>query len=161
MNNRQKLIFRSKRSLYITVLLSSIVFLSGCLNELSKSDSGTGIGAVLGGVLGSQIGNNKTTGILIGAAVGGLVGRIIGKYMDDNDRQKVAQSLDESPSGKTTAWTNQKTGNKYELTPGDNYVSSEGNKCREFEQEVIVNGKREKVNGTACKEPESEQWDMT
>ena len=162
MNCKQKFIVRTNKSFYITLFLSWVVFLPGCLTELSKTDSGTAIGAVVGGAVASQIGDgNKTTKILVGVALGGLIGRTIGKYMDDSDRKKVAQSLDETPSGETSAWKNQKTGNSYELTPGKNYQSAEGNECREFEQEAIVNGKREKVNGTACKEPESGQWEMT
>lgn len=153
---------RSNKLLCIPIILSWIVFLPGCATDSSKSNTGTVVGALLGGILASKTGDDHKAGrILAGAAIGGLLGRTIGKHMDDNDRKKVAESLEQSEAGETSAWTNEKTGNKYDFTPGEKYTSSEGYQCREFVQEVIVNGKREKVNGTACKEPEKGQWSLS
>ena len=153
---------RSTKSLYGSVFLCLLLAFTGCATDSSKSDTGTLWGAVLGGLLGSQTGdNNKAVRILVGAALGGMIGRTIGRYMDENDRKKVAQSLDESQPGGTTSWTNPDTGNEYEFTPGEQYISSEGHSCRDFVQEAIINGKREQVNGTACKEPENGQWNLS
>lgn len=152
----------SKKLLYILIILSWIVFLPGCATDSPKSDTGTVFGVLLGGWLGSKTGDDHKAGrILAGAALGGLLGRTIGKHMDDNDRQKVAESLEHSKPGETTTWSNQESENTYGFTPGEMYTNSEGYQCRKFVQEATVNGKREKVDGAACKEPEDGQWKLS
>ena len=153
---------KSIKSLYVIMFLSWFTVLTACATDPSKSDSGTAIGAILGGILGAQTGDdNKAARILVGAAIGGLVGRTIGRYLDENDRKKISQSLEESAPGSKTSWVNEDSGHSYEFTPGEKYTSSEGYECREFVQEAIINGKREKVDGTACKEPDNEQWNLS
>ncbi|HID81672.1 MAG TPA: glycine zipper 2TM domain-containing protein [Chromatiales bacterium] len=152
----------SKKLLCIPIILSWIVFLPGCATDSSKAGAGTAIGALLGGFLGSKTGDNHKAGrIIAGAALGGLVGYAIGKHMDDNDKKKVAESLEYSKPGETTTWINQKSENTYGFTPGEMYTNSEGYQCRTFVQEAIVNGKPEKVEGTACKEPDDQQWKLS
>lgn len=147
---------------HILTFLLPFSFLSGCATDPSKSDSGMAIGAILGGILGAQTGDdNKAARILVGTILGGAIGRTIGRYMDENDRKRVSQSLEESEPGTTTNWTNENSGHSYEFTPGDKYTSAEGYECRTFVQEAIINGKREKVDGTACKEPDKGQWNLS
>jgi len=75
--------------LKITALSLVAVFgvasiLPGC-SSLSKTQKGTGIGAIAGGTLGAIIGKrvgNTAAGAIIGGAIGGTAGAYIGRNMD-------------------------------------------------------------------------------
>ncbi len=161
MNISTQGIGRSRKSFCLSVLISLILSLSACATGDSKTGTGAGIGAVLGGILGGTTGDKSGKRIALGVLVGGAIGAAIGHHMDEKDRQRVAESLEKSEAGETTVWTNEKTGKSYQFTPGEEYESASGNQCRKFEQEVIVNGERETIDGTACKEPDSEQWTLS
>lgn len=75
--------------LKITALSLVAVFgvasiLPGC-SSLSKTQKGTGIGAIAGGTIGAIIGKrvgNTAAGAIIGGAIGGTAGAYIGRNMD-------------------------------------------------------------------------------
>lgn len=102
------------------VLLSSIacamtLAVSGCaLDQMSKSQIGTGAGAIIGGLIGQN--NGGAVGALVGAAVGGGIGYLIGSDMDEEDRkalaEKTAQNIDTMQTGQTIAWKSERTGNE-------------------------------------------------
>lgn len=79
-----------------TFFLAIAIFSAGC-ETTSNRDMGTAVGALLGGLLGSQIDDKGGRGALIGALVGGVVGRMIGHYMDESDKQRLVQTIDEGP----------------------------------------------------------------
>ena len=99
------------------VLLSSIACamtfaVSGCaLDQMSKSQIGTGAGAIIGGLIGQN--NGGAVGALVGAAVGGGIGYLIGSDMDEEDRKalnkKTQESLDQMQSGQSVAWKSDRT----------------------------------------------------
>lgn len=142
--------------------LAAILFLAvtlvstGC-ETTSNKDMGTAFGALVGGLLGSQIDDNDTRGAIIGALVGGVVGRMIGDYMDESDKGKLVETLNEAPQGQTVSWHNDRSGNEFEVTPTSSYYAQGDRQCRKFDQVVYVDGRREVMEGIACKSPGSEE----
>jgi len=142
----------------LVAMLLVIGFAAGC-ESTSKQDMGTVVGATIGSVIGYGI-DDDAGGALIGAAVGALVGRVIGQYMDESDRQKVSEALENSPQGETTRWHNENTGHDHALTPTSAVYSEGDDECRKFEQEIIVDGERKLIDAIACKQPEQENWEV-
>ena len=112
-------------------------------------------GAVIGGVIGHQIGGGTGTTIATigGAALGGYVGSRIGKKMDQDDERKATQALESTPDQHASSWRNPNTGQTYSVTPKRTYESADG-PCRDFETTTEIDGKKETVHGTACRQPD-------
>ena len=125
--------------------------LTGC-ETTTNAQKGEILGGVLGGVVGSQVGDGtgQTVAIIVGTMAGSMIGRQIGQSMDDVDRLKTAQALNDNRSGESTTWTNPDTGEQYTVTPTRTYEQS-GAPCREFELDATVGGEPgQRVTGTAC-----------
>jgi len=125
--------------------------LTGC-ETTTHAQQGEVVGGVLGGVLGSQVGDGsgQTAAIIIGTMAGSMIGRHIGQTMDDVDRMKTAETLNNNRTGQSTTWTNPDTGEEYTVTPTRTFEESSG-PCREFELDATVGGEPgQTVNGTAC-----------
>lgn len=144
------------------VVLIGALALGGCESPPSQQAVGTVIGAALGAGIGSQIGggSGRTAAIVGGAVLGGMLGNVIGKRMDDEDRRKMSQALDQNASGQSSKWKNESTGSAYTVTPTDKFVR-DGRQCRTFVQEAVVDGKPQKMTGTACKRADGETWEVT
>jgi surface antigen len=129
--------------------------LPGCATEGPKEQAGTVIGGVLGGVLGAQVGSGtgRTVAIIAGTLAGAAIGGSVGQSMDDNDRRKVAETLEGVRTGVPATWRNPDTGVQYSVTPTRTYETA-GGPCREFTTEAIIGSKRETVYGTACRQPD-------
>lgn len=141
------------------VMVSVAGFTAGC-ESMDKQDMGTAIGATVGGLIGYTVDDGGMGGVLLGSAVGGLIGNIIGNKMDASDRQKVAEALNDSPSGETTRWHNKDTGYEYALTPTSDAYPKGDNACRNFDQEVIVDGERKVIQAVACKQSGQGNWEV-
>ncbi|MBF0447259.1 MAG: glycine zipper 2TM domain-containing protein [Magnetococcales bacterium] len=149
--------FKTTSRVAVTVsLIGSLFFLTGCFDN--KAQSGAGIGALGGGLAGSLLGpsKNKEQNALIGAVLGGLIGYTVGNEMDKADRQMVNQAFESKPSYETAEWVNPDTGNAYAVTPRPARQIGTQN-CREAEIESVIDGKRETVVTTACRQPNG-QW---
>ena len=73
-----------KMRMYLIMILSAILILSGCASW-NKTQKGAVIGTAAGGGMGAVIGKvtgNTALGAIIGAAVGGATGAVIGHKMD-------------------------------------------------------------------------------
>lgn len=142
-------------------LLSGVLALSGCANPPTQEQTGMVIGGVLGGALGSQVGGGRgrTAATVLGTIVGASVGGSVGRSMDETDRLKVAHSLETVRTGVPSAWRNPDTGNQYTVTPTKT-IESSGAPCREYTVDGTVGGKREKIYGTACRQPDG-SWRTT
>ena len=127
--------------------------LGACDSNPSKQDVGMVSGALLGGLIGHQIGggSGKTLATLGGAALGGFVGSRIGRKMDEDDKHKAAQALESSPDERATHWQNPNTGQSYSVTPKSTYETQNG-PCRVFETTTDIEGRKETVRGTACRQ---------
>lgn len=140
---------------FLAIPLVAALGLSGCVSGGPREQAGTIIGGVLGGVLGAQVGSGsgRTVAIIAGALAGGAIGGAVGQTMDDNDRRKVAETLEGVRTGVPATWRNPDTGVQYAVTPTRTYETAEG-PCREFTTEAIIGGRRETVYGTACRQPD-------
>lgn len=134
----------------LSMMLAGTLLLAACAT--SQEQKGQVLGGVLGGALGSQVGGGrgKTVAIIVGAVAGAMIGRHIGESMDDGDRMKTAQVLNDKRVGESTSWVNPDTGYRYSVTPTRTYQESSG-PCREFKLDATVGNKRNQdVHGNAC-----------
>lgn len=144
-----------KKLFTLLVALICCASLTAC-QDMSNQDVGVMTGAVAGGLLGSTIGggSGKVLAIAAGTIAGAVIGGSIGKSMDDTDRMKMNQALENNPVGRPAYWNNRNTGTAYEVVPTRN-VRVEGNEyCREYRTVANIAGKRQQVYGTACRQPD-------
>jgi surface antigen len=139
--------------------------LSGCYETTgNKQTIGTGAGALLGGLAGSQVGSGSgrlwATGA--GVLVGALAGSEVGKSLDRADKMylnRANKRAHEVPVGDTISWNNPESGNYGSVTPVRDGTSSAGRYCREYRQEIYVNGEKQTGYGTACQQPDG-SWEI-
>ncbi|MDX1572510.1 MAG: RT0821/Lpp0805 family surface protein [Methylophaga sp.] len=134
----------------ITALVVTLI-LAGC-QSFNKSTVGGAVGGVAGGVLGSNIGGGKgrTAAIIAGSLLGAALGSHIGAEMDELDRRRANEALETYPTGRTSSWNNPDTGAQYSVTPIRTY-ETDNRPCREYEMDVYIDGQRDVVKGTACR----------
>jgi len=149
-----------RRQFFLVAPLVAALALTGCATDGPREQAGTIIGGVLGGVLGAQVGggHGRTVAIIAGALAGAAIGGAVGESMDDNDRRKVAETLEGVRTGVPAAWINPDTGVQYSVTPTRTYDTATG-PCREFTTKAIIGGKRETVFGTACRQADG-SWQV-
>lgn len=132
---------------------------------LSKSDMGTGLGAIAGGVAGAQFGkgDGKLLTTAIGALAGAGIGSSIGASLDRADMTyyNTAQqkALETAQPGQTLPWNNPQSGNSGTFTPAKPYKNADGQYCREFTQKINVGGQAQTGYGTACRQPDG-SWQI-
>jgi surface antigen len=142
---------------FIALICSS--FLLTACNMGGKQTIGAGIGAIGGGVVGSTIGKGrgKTVATIAGALIGGLLGSEVGASLDKTDQlyaERTTQSaLETAQSNTAIAWSNPDSGHSGTITPTRTYQNA-GRYCREFQQTVVVAGRKQSAYGTACREPD-------
>src|SRR5919108_5193575 len=135
----------------VSGIVAILAFLMGCTGDYAtKENAGTLTGDAVGDVE-SQTGGGK--GQSAATAAGALVGGTVGKNMDEVDRMKANQALESSRIGYTTSWRNPDTDNTYSITPTSTYETASG-PCRDFTTQAVIDGKREILYGTACRQPD-------
>lgn len=147
---------------YLTAcLLTLTLATAGCAgNPYGQRETTGGLaGAALGGLLGAQFGSGtgKLAGTAIGVLVGGLMGSEIGRSMDDVDRMRANQAVNQAqsaPLGETITWNNPNNDHYGTITPTRDGYSESGSYCREFNQTVTIGGKTEDAYGVACRQPD-------
>ncbi|MEH6458119.1 MAG: RT0821/Lpp0805 family surface protein [Cocleimonas sp.] len=143
-----------KKTYLITTVLATTMAIAGCSSYGGPNEqTGTILGGVLGGVAGKQVGkgHGKTAAIIVGTIIGSQIGGSIGRSMDDTDRLKMARSLETSSTGQATTWRNPDTNSNYTVTPTRTYEVNTA-PCREYTVDAIINGRTEKIYGTACRQ---------
>jgi len=136
-----------------------LLAVSGCASnqgQVSQEQAGMVIGGVLGGLLGNQVkgdGAGRTAAVIAGTLAGAAIGGAIGRSMDETDRLKTAASLESVRTGVPSTWRNPDSGNEYTVVPTRTYETSVG-PCREYTIDALVDGRKEKVHGTACRQPD-------
>lgn len=122
-------------------------------NTCDRETIGALIGGAVGGLAGSQIGkgDGRVAAAVAGTIVGVIVGREIGRSMDQVDQNCTGQVLERAETRQTVTWRNPDNGATYSVTPTNTYESG-GRYCREYVTEAVINGRRETVTGTACRE---------
>ena len=123
---------------------------------MSKQDMGVITGGVAGGLIGSTIGggSGKVLAIAAGTIAGAVIGGAIGKNMDDTDKLKLNQALENNAIGKPAYWQNQNSGNTYRVIPVKNVTVQNNHYCREYRTVADIAGKKQQMYGTACRQPD-------
>jgi surface antigen len=138
----------------LIVSLVMVASLAGC-QEVRNQQVGAAVGGALGGLLGAQVGSGS--GQIAAAVAGGLLGAYlggnVGRTMDEVDRRQARDSLERNPTGQTSTWQNPDSGNSYAVTPTRTY-EDQGQPCRDYTTEAWIEGQRETVTGTACRQPD-------
>lgn len=137
------------------VALCGAMLAGGCTTQPTQEQGGMVIGGVLGGVLGSQVGegSGRTVATIAGSLIGAVIGGSVGRSMDDRDRMKTSLALENVRTGVPSTWRNPDTGNSYTVVPTRTYDTAQG-PCREYTVDGVVAGKKERVYGTACRQPD-------
>ena len=139
--------------------------LSSCNSTMGdKQTLGSVVGGVSGAVIGSQFGHGsgQVFAAATGAILGGLIGSEIGAELDEADKIKAEQAFKQATNakiGETVHWHNQRSGHHGSIKPLRDGTSTSGLYCREFQTTVIIDSNAEKMNGTACRQPNGE-WRM-
>lgn len=135
----------------VIVAVPLLVSAAGCA---TKQDTGVLTGGVLGGVVGSSVGHGKAGAIVAGSVIGALIGGAIGSTMDEQDRHRAYHALEHNRSREPYSWRNPDSGNSYTVTPTRTYEARAGQYCREYQTDAVINGHRDRVYGTACRQPD-------
>jgi surface antigen len=141
----------------MTGLITASLLLTGCSGMgVDKQTVGAGVGGIIGGVAGSHVGGGRgnTAAIIAGTLAGAMMGGAIGKSMDATDRLNAQQALESSPSGQPISWRNPDSNAQYIVTPTSTHYRSDGSPCREYSTTAIIDGRKETVYGTACRQPD-------
>jgi len=111
-------------------------------------------GAALGGIVGNQFGGGGGKGLLtaVGVVGGALAGGYVGRQMDPADHACVGRTLESTPTGQTVAWHDPKKDSRYWVTPTGNFRGSNGEACRSFTTQAVIDGQTQQVAGTACRQ---------
>jgi surface antigen len=108
-----------KNVLALSVAIVFISGLSGCVDQMSKEDIGTGVGALAGALLGNKMGGGAM-GTIIGAAAGGFLGKTIGAHLDEEDRKELAaqtaKNLENLNAGQSMEWKSSRTTNSAKVS---------------------------------------------
>ena len=146
----------------VSALAAALMLVSatGCEN-MQKRDWGTAIGGILGGIAGYKLGKDSAAGAALGVVLGGAIGHMIGQYMDDADKKRLAETIDAAPRGQTVSWHNDDSGRDFAVTPTSEFYAEAGKECRRFDQVVYVDGRREVMEGVACRTPGEEAFDFS
>lgn len=139
-------------------LLSCVVALTGC-ETASKRDLGTAIGVAAGAIVGHRV-DDGAGGVVLGAVLGGVAGRLVGEYMDQQDQARLTATIDQTPSGETVRWRNPRNDRAFEVTPTSDFYVRGDRRCRRFDQVVYVDGRRESMEGVACRAPDDEGFEV-
>lgn len=140
------------------VIMLLVVGATGC--ESMQNNPKTAIGglggAAFGGLIAAAAGGGGAA--IAGAVIGGaLLGGLAGNMLDQRDKRLAAEAqqkaLESTPTGTPVAWSNPDTGHSGTITPVKTYQSG-GTYCREFQSDVIIDGKPDKAWGTACRQPD-------
>jgi surface antigen len=130
--------------------------LVGCA---TYQQNGQLVGGVLGGVIGSQIGQGegRAAATIIGTLAGAYIGGSIGRSMDRQDQINAYNAITTNPVGRTTVWTNP-YGNRYSVTPTQQYVPPSGQMagevCRSYVTTGFIGGQAQTIKGVACQQPD-------
>jgi surface antigen len=122
---------------------------------------GAVIGGAAGGVLGSTIGegDGRLAATAAGTVVGVLVGGSIGRWMDRVDQNCVGQVLERAPDGREVTWSEGADGPRYRVVPTRTYRAGDGTYCRDYQSTATIDGRQERLVGTACRQPDG-SWKL-
>ena len=129
--------------------------LSQILSTSKGNIVGSAAGGAAGGLAASQFGkgSGKTVATIVGVVGGALAGGYVGRSMDQTDQNCVGQTLEHAPTNQPVAWQNPGSSSSYWVTPTRNLKGPKGEPCRNYITEAVVNGKVQRTENTACRQP--------
>lgn len=68
-------------------------------------------------------------------------------------------ALEDTRSGEEARWHNPDSGNSGYYVPEPAYQNEEGNYCREYTQNITIDGETERAYGRACRMPDG-SWQI-
>ncbi len=130
--------------------------LSQVLSTSKGNLLGSAAGAALGGLLGSKMGrgSGSTLATIVGVVGGAVAGGYVGRSMDPTDQACIGQTLEHAPSSQTVAWQNPDSGSRYWVTPTQAYQGPNGEPCRTYITQAVVNGQQQRSEDAACRRPD-------
>jgi surface antigen len=137
--------------------VAGMLALSACqtMQDNPKAAIGGATGAAAGGLIASAAGGGSA-GIAGGVLLGGLLGGAVGNALDQRDKElamkQAQQSLEYGRTGQSASWQNPDSGHSGSFTPTRTYQEPSGQYCREYQQEIVVGGEKQKSYGTACRQ---------
>jgi len=154
-----------RKLLFSSVCLTLAISTGACQsnsneNLFSKKNIGTLIGAGAGAALGSNIGKGKGNVVAIagGTLLGAALGREVGASLDRADmayyNRASQHALENAKTGTATSWNNPDSGNYGTITPTHTYQAASGNYCRQYTQEIVIDGQPTTGYGKACRQPD-------
>ena len=129
-----------------------------CGGTSSRNDEMTG--AIIGGILGGVIGNQafkgeRDIGTIAGVILGGVAGSQLARSGDRCDQYYASNAyydaFEHSDPYDRVEWRNPRSGNYGYVEPTEYYRDRRGNQCRNYEQEIYVDGRRQIAEGVACR----------
>jgi surface antigen len=126
--------------------------------------------AVLGSLGGAAVGagiaalaHGNPAAIVASAVGGALLGGYLGHRLDRKDKELAAQAaaraFESNRTGQAAAWKNPDSGNSGSITPTKTYQGASGQYCREYRQDVVIDGELQEAYGTACRRADG-TWDI-
>lgn len=128
-----------------------VLSLAGC-SSMSNQDVGVLTGGAIGGAVGSLFGSGsgKILAAVGGTVLGAFIGGKIGHNMDETDKLKANQAMEQNRNNVPTTWHNPNTGNTYTVTPTQTYYQND-QPCRDYTTTAIIGGKTQTIYGHACR----------
>ncbi len=117
-------------------------------------------GAIIGGIIGGVIGNQafkgeRGLGTVAGVLLGGVAGSQIARSGDDCDGYYASNAYYDAFENRDpyerVEWRNPRSGHYGYVEAADSYRDRRGRTCRNYEQEIYVNGRRQIAEGVACR----------
>ncbi len=68
------------------------------------------------------------------------------------------RTLDHAPDGTTRRWTNDQSGHSGAITPVRSYIASTGQYCRDYREDLLINGKNRNYLYSACRD--EDRWGL-
>ena len=68
------------------------------------------------------------------------------------------RTLDHAPDGTTRRWTNDQSGHSGAITPVRSYIASTGQYCRDYREDLLVNGESRNYLYSACRD--EDRWGL-
>jgi uncharacterized protein YcfJ len=144
---------------FISAVMAVVLGVSaGCAN-ISKEQGGAGVGAVVGGLVGSQFGSGGTQilATALGVGAGALIGNRLGKYLDDQDKQKLANAtIKTAETGKPESVVSSDSGTTMRTTtiptPKTQTASNTQGECKTVRQVIVLNdGTKQQEDVKVCR----------
>lgn len=147
----------------VCVLALIFVLVMSTVSCANKAQQGALIGGLGGAAIGGQLGPDENRGenALIGAGIGAVLGYVIGNEWDKYDQRQLNRTMEYRRTGESSHWRNPDTGAEYHATPMRTRCQDEycNRPCREVKIESYIDGRKEVVYATACRD-EYGRWQL-